>query len=604
MTTSISRAVASALLLLSLSPPLHAYRLPWNSVNSGGRPGSLSGYLLNGSVGQTVQGMGTATAYLGSWGFWPGVWSFTAGTVDAGVTEILEPSGVVDTLTETPRVTVHNYGTLTRSFDVWFEIRDSATPTFYYSQSATVTDLAEGQDCDVTFPVWDVPNRDGRYYCKSWTELAGDIDLRNDTAESRFAVEADAQQPPNWTQWPDVPSLPHGRDVGDGAAAATDPQGLYEYLLKGNKTCEFYRYDPATQTWTTLDQIPQLGRDNKKRDVEEGGTLAQVNGKFYATKGGKCLEFWEYDPAAEPGYRWTQKADVPAGDKDVSAGASATGVIVGTSGHVYLLKASGTFEFYRYDVANDNWQAMAAAPGERHEEFKLGSSVSYDGTDTIFALKGILNKFYAYVVSTNTWLDRPDLPLGLKKKQAKGGAAICCHMRTVYCIKGSNSQEFWIYNCDANTWTQGSDVPLGDGRDKVQDGGTLVYCRASRYLFCTKGTSPEFWSYGLLSNVVGPQSPEQVIALQGYGAVKFGLAVASALAPGRDRVCFSLPRPGNISLRLYDMTGRVARVLVNGWHQAGRHEVALGAASLAQGAYVLRYAAGDDLESRKLIVQR
>jgi hypothetical protein len=315
------------------------------------------------------------------------------------------------------------------------------------------------------------------------------------------------------------------------------------------------------------------------------------------------LPFWEYDPAAEQGYRWTQKADVPAGAKDVFSGASAAGVKVGTSSFVYLLKASETFEFYRYDVASNNWQTMATAPGQPGEEFSTGSSVSFDGSDTVYALKGTLNKFYAYVVSTNTWLGKPDLPLGLKKKQAKGGAAICYHLNNVYCTKGGNTQEFWVYNCTDNTWTQGSDVPLGPNKSRVQDGGTLVYCRDSRYLFGTKGKSNEFWSYGRLLNY-GQQSPDGVVSLQTPGVNTFGLATASAMVPGRDRVCFALSKPGNVSLKLYDMTGRVARVLVNGWHEAGRHEVGLGAASLAQGAYILRYATGDFLESRKLVVQR
>jgi hypothetical protein len=533
------------------------------------------------------------------------VWSFTTGTRDVGVSEIPEPSGVIDTLSETPQAIVHNYGIRSYYIPVWFEVRDSVTPTPCYRELVEVNYLPGlGQDCVVTFPAWDVPNRDGRYYCRSWTELNNDtLNRSNDTAESWFAVEADAGKPPNWTQWPDVPAGPKGQDVGAGAAAATDAQGLCGYLLKGSSTCEFYRYDPATGMWLALDEIPRRGRDNKPRSVQAGGTLAQVNGKFYATKGG-CLEFWEYDPAAAPGYRWTQKADVPAGNNNLSAGASAIGVNIGPAGHVYLLRASGTFEFYRYDVSNDHWQAMAAAPGQRGEEFKIGSAISFDGTDTVFALKGVLDKFYAYAVSTDSWLTKPDLPLGSRRKQAKGGAAIYNHMRRVYCIKGSNSQEFWVYNCDGDSWTQGSDVPLGARRSRVQDGGTLVYCRASRYLFCSKGTSSEFWSFGHLSNVIGPQSSEQVVAVQVPGVNTYGLATASALVPGRDRVFYALPKSGNVNLTLYDVTGRVARILVNGWQLAGRHEVSLDAASLAQGVYLLRYAASDCIESRKLIVQR
>jgi hypothetical protein len=522
---------------------------------------------------------------------------------DVGVAEITEPSGVIDTLRETPHATIHNYGVLTRSFDVWFEIRDSATNTLRYQQSATVTDLAPGEDCDPPFPNWDVPNdNEGRYYTKCYTALAGDMDATNDTARSDFAVEAKQQGPPNWVPWSDVPSGPQNRVVQHGAAMATDPEGLYAYLLKGNNTYEFYRYAPATGSWLALDPIPERGRDNIPRSVKEGGTLAQVNGKFYATKGGNCLEFWEYDPVALQGHRWTQKADVPAGTKGVHNGAGAAGVQVGPSSFVFMLKASETFEFYRYDVAQNSWEARANAPGDKKKKWGEGSCVSSDGVDTVYALKGGENEFYAYVVSTNTWLAKPDLPLGLKKKQAKGGAAICYHLRNVYCLKGGNTQEFWVYNCDANTWTPGSDVPLGPRKTRVQDGGALVYCRASRYLFATKGNSLEFWSYGHLSNYPTIQSGEEVIAL-GAGVNTYGLATASVLVPGRDRVCFALPKPGIVSLKLYDMTGRVARVLANGWHPQGRHEVSLNAQDLARGVYILKLQSDACNLARKVVIE-
>jgi hypothetical protein len=508
------------------------------------------------------------------------------GVADVGVAEILEPSGLIDTLQETPHATVHNFGTTTCSFDVWYEIRDSATSALRYKQSATVTSLAPGENCDPPFPDWVVPkHQEGRYYAKCYTALAGDIDPTNDTARSQFAVEGKQQGPPGWTQWADVPGGRRHQDLDVGACMATDPGGFYVYLLKGNNTREFYRYDPAIGEWTALESMPGQDRHHCHRFVREGAILAQVDGKFYATRGGNCMEFWEYDPAADSGYHWTQKADVPGCGHGLQWGASAAGVKVGNHSYVYLLKASESFEFCRYNVEGDSWEAMAPAPGRRGEEFKTGSCITYDGVDTIFALKGTHNNFYAYVVSTNSWQARTSLPVG-RGKQAKGGAAICYHLRKVYCIKGSNSQEFWVYNCADNTWIQGADIPLGQRRCRVQDGGALVYCRASRYLFATKGNSLEFWSYGHLSNY-GQQSSEEVIAL-GAGVNTYGLATASVLVPGRDRVCFALPKPGIVSLKLYDMTGRVARVLANGWHPQGRHEVSLSAQDLARGVYILK----------------
>jgi hypothetical protein len=537
-------------------------------------------------------------------------WSFgtikygVPGVADVGTVSIEYPYGVVDTLAETPQAVVHNFGTSTASFDAWYEIRDSATNTLQYRRSVSVTDLEADGDYAAVFPDWNVPNdREGRYYCSAWTALEGDVNVHNDTARSQFAVEAKQQGPPAWTQWTDVPTGPKNRVVQHGAALATDPLGLYAYLLKGDNTGEFYRFDPATATWLPLDEVPELGRDNVPRTVKDGGTLAQVNGKFYATKGGNCLEFWEYDPAALPGHRWTQKADVPAGAAGVQNGASAAGVGVGMQGYVYLLKASGTFEFYRYDVTNDCWQTMANAPGLAGQEFKDGSSISFDGADTIFTLKGMLNKFYVYVVSTNTWLDRPDLPLGPKNKQAKGGAAICYHLRNVYCIKGSNSQEFWVYDCNAGVWDQGSDVTLGPRKTRVQDGGALVYCCASRYLFATKGNCLELWSYGRLSNYSGAMSPDREPVGLSDRIAPYRLEVSPTVVAGQARIVYALPRAGNVELALYDAAGRLAKTLVHGTGEPGAHVVSLEASVLESGVYIIRCRSGEYQTARKLVVE-
>jgi hypothetical protein len=521
------------------------------------------------------------------------------GTDDVGVTKIIEPSGVVDTLTEEPQVTVYNYGMLTRSFDVWFEIRDSATNTVRYIQSSHVTDLGPGENCDPVFPDWVVPkHQDGRYYVCAWTDLPGDVFTQNDMATSDFVVEGKQQEPPFWTPWPDVPAGPMDKVVQQGGAMATDPMGSFVYLLKGNNTCEFYQFDPATASWSTLDSIPRLGRDNIPRAVKEGGTLAQVGCKFYATKGGNSLEFWEYDPAAEPGYRWTQKADVPAGSKGVSNGAGAVGLKHGPYSVVFLLKASETFEAYYYDVSCNDWVVRADAPGDQNKKWAEGSCVTFDGVDTVYALKGEHNEFYAYVVSDNSWLAKPGLPVGPKNKRAKGGAALCYHLGKVYCIKGSNSQEFWVFDCKADTWAQGPDVTLGPRKTRVQDGGALVYCRNSRYLFATKGNCLELWSFGRLTNVGGPMD-----AVSAPIPIRFSLAVSPSVTSSQARISYGIPKAGNTRLKLYDVTGRCGAVLRNGWCEPGRYTATVDAGVLARGVYILKLESETSSLTRKVVIQ-
>ena len=84
---------------------------------------------------------------------------------------------------------------------------------------------------------------------------------------------------------------------------------------------------------------------SKKKAVKKGSSLAfGTDGRVYATKGNNTLDFWQYNPTTQV---WTQKADVPTGAKNCREGVSMASVTVSDTDYVYLLKGSGTFEFYR-----------------------------------------------------------------------------------------------------------------------------------------------------------------------------------------------------------------------------------------------------------------
>ena len=76
--------------------------------------------------------------------------------------------------------------------------------------------------------------------------------------------------------------------------------------------------------------------------------------------------------------------------------------------------------------------------------------------------------------------------------------------------------------------------------------------------------------------------------------------------PARDAttISFSLPRAAEVSLRLYDVTGREVRVLVDGRRESGRHDVPLATKRLPNGVYHYVLRAGTVVETRKLLVRR
>jgi hypothetical protein len=70
-------------------------------------------------------------------------------------------------------------------------------------------------------------------------------------------------------------------------------------------------------------------------------------------------------------------------------------------------------------------------------------------------------------------------------------------------------------------------------------------------------------------------------------------------------VSLRLPAPEGVRLALVDLLGREARVLHEGLLPAGDHQLAVDAAGLPSGLWLLRLErAGGAVEARKLLVQR
>ena len=66
---------------------------------------------------------------------------------------------------------------------------------------------------------------------------------------------------------------------------------------------------------------------------------------------------------------------------------------------------------------------------------------------------------------------------------------------------------------------------------------------------------------------------------------------------------YSLPEPQRFSLKLYDVTGRMARTLASGLAKAGDYSVKLDTRTIARGVYVLRCDIGGRVLTRKLAIE-
>ena len=117
-------------------------------------------------------------------------------------------------------------------------------------------------------------------------------------------------RPKAWAEMADVPAGARNRSVKDGGCLAYSGDDGNVYALKGNVTCEFCRYNTATDDWTARESIPAIGWSGRKKVVRKASALAAAEGKVYAAKGGNTSEWWAYAPTTNT---WAQLSDVPSG---------------------------------------------------------------------------------------------------------------------------------------------------------------------------------------------------------------------------------------------------------------------------------------------------
>jgi hypothetical protein len=562
---------------------------------------------------------------------------FSVGRIDVGVTGITGPTGDIDSSALiVPSATVKNFGDFAASFKAffWFDTAGGNA----YSDSVAVSDLSASKESTVVFREWAKPHLPQTYVTRCSTWIAGDANTANDTLGGSFRITL-IPLIAGWTPKADVPIGGRNKKVKDGGSLAYfGPSGRsdlsdtsYIYALKGNNRCEFYQYNTSANTWATKESIPPIGRAGKKKMVKKGASLAQADGRLYATKGNNTLEFWQYDPSAADAYPWSQKADVPMGVKNVKEGTGAVAVQIGDTNYVYFLKGSGTQEFYRYNALTNAWETKATAPaGLSGKMFKNGSCLAYDGENTVYALKGSYNEFFAYQVDSNVWTTKAGLPLigsSGRKKKVKDGAGIAYlsgnwglsqgfrptksgtvpefarSAGCLYALKGGNTQEFWKYVADSDRWVQKEDMPLGGGK-RVKGGGALV--AAGEKLFALKGNNTlEFWQYtpGAADGLQLAANSPNTLSNSSLVTRLSALTVAPNPFSGTATISYSLPNAGNISLKLYDVTGTLVSTLTSGYHNAGASSFIVHRSSFARGIYVLRLEWADQATTRKLIIE-
>jgi hypothetical protein len=433
------------------------------------------------------------------------------------------------------------------------------TITDGYNSIVTGVPLTPGETKLVFMPVPWVCPAGVTLTANAWITIPPDMYHPSDTAMVLIRSGI-----PGWAEKTPMPATPTGKAIKDGGCMAYDAGTELIFASKGNKTGDYYSYSAAATppVWTNLLGIP-LGAEGKQ--VYKGSVIcSDGDSTLYLTKGNNTIGFWKYEVAQN---EWEQMTNVPLGssNKKVKQGAGLAWATKAGAGAVYLLKGYRN-EFHKYDPGTNTWKQLLDAPigAANHIKWDAGSwlMADADAGNRLYAFKGKYHEFYFYDTDEDTWsraLKPMPIPGNAGNKKAKDGSAAAWYGGKIYAFKGGNTTEFWRYFPAGDTWNKQFDIPLigmTGARKKVKAGGALAPYPGMG-LFAFKGNkSLEFWNY-VPFEVAGAQPTRDGITAGTTQIASLSIAIApNPLTTGLATVRYNLPKAGLATLNVFDVTGR------------------------------------------------
>ncbi|NOQ23117.1 MAG: T9SS type A sorting domain-containing protein [Candidatus Aegiribacteria sp.] len=108
------------------------------------------------------------------------------------------------------------------------------------------------------------------------------------------------------------------------------------------------------------------------------------------------------------------------------------------------------------------------------------------------------------------------------------------------------------------------------------------------------GCGDSYWLGGIITTGIG-DSENPLLPLTA------GLTITGNPVTSVSTVAFTLGSPGDVKIMVYDMSGHVVENLLNDEFAAGQHSVNWSAKGLAAGVYIIRFTAGDIMESVRAV---
>ncbi len=384
----------------------------------------------------------------------------------------------------------------------------------------------------------------------------------------------------------------------------------YLFALTGNNTRDLQRIVLIDDepTWSIVDSVP-LGSKNKR--VKKGACMIDDDPTWiYILKGNGTNEFYRYNIQ---GKGW-EVLEEPGFTKGVKGGFM-TLAKIGDTKYIYAGSGSNTNEWKRFNLSTLKWEPCKpeTLPGGK---WKIGSSMAF-GDSFLYLLRAKTNEFFRLKLSPQP--DPPDferrasLPLenreGKRKKVKEGGSLVTIidpdppptpkgvEPTPWFAIKAGNTREFWRYDPVQDQWTQLADVP---SKKPIKAGGCLTYSRCDNAIYCLIGNNTnELWA------IIDPDPPPKTSLIPELSSSAMDRTLPKELQlfnfsnpnRGEIKIAYNLPQKIKVSLKVYNIAGKKV------YESSGDCGFFI-IKELPAGIYILRMTADGYKAERKVIVVR
>ncbi len=346
------------------------------------------------------------------------------------------------------------------------------------------------------------------------------------------AAANDSMVSHQWERMSDIIFAGNTKYAQHGGGMVYKPGDNYIYCLQGNDEDGFSRFNLTSKAWEVLSPLSQKARY---------GGLITISGNYVYAAGGYdddleiyTKDFFRYDPANNT---WEKISECPFGS--FNWGARAVPYCPGD--YLYMFFAYGGGAFCRYHVPTDSWENLASVPvgylgnektltynSARNSIYMLdaGDFSSYGGffrydidsngwtLDDFLIFQGSMacstgddnNLYYignrdtgglrTYDFASDQWDNRQVGASYNNTKYAAGGVARVGDY--VYVVMNRRSGYAWKYSVIDNKWVDLIKLPF----TVLSDGARITYPGSGDYIYLVRGDfTREFWRYDVVNEV-------------------------------------------------------------------------------------------------------